>query len=273
MSFLTNMFADTGSFWGDLAKRALPSVMTALFVKKPDINGALAASLPYYQAVADSAAKSNAFADEQAAVFRNRFVPGADQMWAEAQRVGSSADLGQTAGRINADTMRAYDRARQGFDIEARARGVDPTSAAYLAGRGALGATYTPNLVDNLNRGLDSRAQTGFDMRNKALANFNMRPDYSGGANQFNAAARGYSGYADTLNRNYRAEAGDVAEAFKMAQGQTAPQPYSLPPELKSQVDATLAGWRTSRSGTPVNSVQSYDYSLGGSDRQLKAWE
>lgn len=239
-------FLDDGSFWSDLAKRAMPSLMTALFVKKPDVNGALQMAMPQYRAMAEAAAGQRAFADRQAQLFNQRFVPGAIAMSEEAQRIGSAPDLDRTAGRITGDYNQAMARAAEQFENTARSRGVDPSSGAYLAGKGALFSRATPGLVHALNTGLDSRAAFGFDARNKALQNFNMKPDYGGASSIASATGYGLRNIADTLNQNYRQEAGDVSEAFNMVMGPEPGQTYGgLTPEQKARLDAIYGEFRT----------------------------
>jgi hypothetical protein len=191
---------------------AVPSWLTGLLVRKPSMNPE--AALPYYQAIAGSAGRSNDFADAAAGFTTRNYMPAAVTFNNRAQGVGMGADLNEAADRGGANFRSAF-HARRGAVMRDMA-GRNPNSGGAQARLGALDASFAPGMVHAMNTGRNEREKYGDTLRATALPFLNMQPNYGPGMSGYALAGRGSSMVGDDLYRRYRDEAGDTARALRI---------------------------------------------------------
>jgi hypothetical protein len=200
---------------GRVAKDAIPSLFTSLIVKKPQATRAAEAAIPLYQQTANLAGRQAAFADQQANAFNSYYLPGAIDNLNRARTIGTGADLSQVMDQVTADF--AANQAAQTGAVQRQlgSMGVDPTSGAYGAAMGALGASAVPSYLTTLNAALRSRQEQGDAATTRALAPLNMAPNYGVPASIYGSAAGGLTLAGRETDRQYRQEVADTAQAFR----------------------------------------------------------
>jgi hypothetical protein len=213
---------DNGDFWKDITKNAIPALFTSLMVKKPS-SSALDSMQPYYRQLAGSAAKQDQFAQMQLDAYRNRYLPMADSIAAEANGIGSAEDLGKVAGRVSGEFAQQFGGALGQYDRNAMANGVDPSSGNYLEGRGALARNYVPGLLNTVNNATEQRAEVGRGARINAAKMFDSNPNFAAGGSMYGAAATGMANVARMENDFYRQEVKDTMDGFKLLDAEKRP--------------------------------------------------
>lgn len=221
LSFLPG--GDSGDFWKDITKNAIPALFTSLTVKKPS-SKALDSMLPYYQKLAQSAASADKLAQLHMQTYQNRYLPMAEGVATEANNIGSAEDLGKVAGRVNGEFAQQFGGALGQYDRNTQANGVDPSSGNYIAGRSALAQNYTPGLLNTINNATENRAEAGRAARISATNMFKTDPNFTTGGNLYSSAATGLGNVANTQNNNYRQEVKDTMDGFKLFDAEKRPK-------------------------------------------------
>lgn len=191
---------------------ALPSFLTGLLVKKPNIDlGSLAG---YYGSIANAAANSNDFANEQARFFNDQYRPSAVAFNDRAQSVGRGADLNEASDRGAADFQSGFKAVRD--NATRSMAGINPNSGGAMARMGAIDASYVPGLVDSMNKARSGREQYGDTLRKEALPFLATSPNFATPMAGLATAAGGAANLGKLQNDMYRQEAGDTVKALKL---------------------------------------------------------
>lgn len=194
----------------------LPSVASTLFTDKPNqIDPAQLAQM--YSLMASGVTDANNFAKQQQQFYQQNYLPMAQAIAGRAEGIGQGQDLQRTIDRTREDVDAAY-RGRMGqYERSARARGVDPTSAAYLAGEQQAKAGYTPDLLTGMNQAITTREQYGDQARQQALQNLNTKPDFTTGAYAAGSAAGQLANYNALQQQQYRQDLGATSGGLASA--------------------------------------------------------
>lgn len=181
----------------------LPSVLSSAFTDRPDtIDPAQLARM--YTMMSQGVTDANNFAKQQAQFYQQNYIPMAQAIAGRAQGIGQGQDLQRTIDRTTADVDSAYRTRADTYERDLQRRGVDPTSAAALAGKVHMQDNYVPDKLTALNQAITTREQYGDTARQQALQNLNTRPDFMGAAYGAGSAAGQLGSYNLTQQNQYR---------------------------------------------------------------------
>lgn len=203
------------SFWGTVAKNAVPALFTSLAVKPPDTTQLLNSMLPYYKQVAASAQQAQQ-------VYTDRYLPAADRAAAGANSMQSPGDA---AGQAATDFKLKQAQAQGALTRNLTAAGVRPDSGAFTGALAQInGPAASAGEVDAMNRA-GTGAAAAKQNALAAVPGMYAATPYPAISGMYGAAASGMGNLATTENTMYRQKVQDVMAGLKPSNNVQAPNP------------------------------------------------